>query len=156
MTTVAVVAALQLVLVGVAVAPRLSAYVRGDEYRMRVAPVDPVDPFRGAYVALSYPDLRPDEGRSGNLPEEGTTFVPLERDGDYWVAAGYEVERPAEGPYLACDSDGWDLSCGIESWFTSQADARRLQAAVIDGAVATVRVDDRGNAVIVDLSPEGG
>jgi uncharacterized membrane-anchored protein len=156
MVTVAVVAALQLVLVGVAVAPRLSAYVRGEEYRMRVAPVDPIDPFRGAYVALSYPDLRPAEGRVGAPPEDGTTFVPLERDGDYWVAAGYQVDRPDEGPYLACDTDGWDLSCGIESWFASQADARHLEAAVVKGAVATVRVDDRGNAVIVDLAPADG
>jgi uncharacterized membrane-anchored protein len=152
MILVAVVAALQPVIVGVAVAPRLSAYARGEEYRLRVAPVDPIDPFRGAYVDLSYPDLRPADGSA--LPVDGTTFVPLVRDGDFWVAGGYETDRPAEGPYLRCDSDGWTLSCGIESWFTDQDDARRLEAAVADGAVATVRVDDRGNAVIVDLSAD--
>jgi uncharacterized membrane-anchored protein len=115
--------------------------------------VDPIDPFRGAYVDLSYPDLRPADG-GPTLPEDGTTFVPLVREGDFWVAGGYETERPADGPYLRCDSDGWDLSCGIESWFTGQDDARRLEAEVADGAVATVRVDDRGNAVIVDLSAD--
>ena len=153
MIIVAVVAVLQLVIVGLAVAPRLSAYARGEEYRLRVAPVDPIDPFRGAYVDLSYPDLRPAaDARGSTLPEDGTTFVPLVRDGDHWVAGGYETERPADVPYLRCESDGWNLSCGIESWFTDQDDARRLEAEVADGAVATVRVDDRGNAVIVDLS----
>jgi uncharacterized membrane-anchored protein len=153
--TVAVVAVLQLVIVGVAVAPRLSAYARGEEYLLRVAPVDPIDPFRGAYVDLTYPDLRP-AGHSSDLPTGDTTFVPLVRDGDYWVAAGFEAERPDEGPYLMCDSGGFGLSCGIESWFTDQDQARRLQAEVADGAVATVRIDDRGNAVIVALDAAPG
>ena len=41
---VTVVALVQLALVGVAVAPRLSARLTGDEYLLRVAPVDPIDP----------------------------------------------------------------------------------------------------------------
>jgi uncharacterized membrane-anchored protein len=155
MITVAVLAALQLVIVGIAVAPRLSAYARGEEYLLRVAPVDPIDPFRGAYVDLSYPDLLPAGGTDSMVPADGTTYVLLERDGEFWVAGGYETERPADGPYLTCESDGSDLSCGIESWFTDQDDARRMEAEVADGAVATVRVDDRGNAVIVDLTEVG-
>jgi uncharacterized membrane-anchored protein len=155
MVTVAAIAVLQLVLVGVAVAPRLSAYARGDEYLLRVAPVDPMDPFRGAYVDLSYPDLqlgnRPGSVGSAE-PPTGTTYVALVKDGDVWVAASYEAERPATGPYLACDSDGFSLSCGIESWFTGQDEAQRLQDEVnTEGAVATVRIDDRGHAVIVGL-----
>jgi uncharacterized membrane-anchored protein len=156
MVTVAVVAVLQLVIVGVAVAPRLSAYTRGEEYLLRVAPVDPIDPFRGAYVDLTYPDLQPGNGRRADRPTGGTTFVRLVPDGDYWVAAGYETDRPTEGPYLTCDSDGFDVSCGIESWFTDQDEARRLEAEVADGAVATVRIDGRGNAAIIalDAAPE--
>ncbi len=157
MATVAVVAVLQLVVVGVAVAPRLSAYARGEEYLFRVAPVDPIDPFRGAYVDLTYPDLQPgDERRVADLPPDGKVFLPMVRDGDYWVADGYESDRPAEGPYLTCDSHGFSVSCGIESWFTNQDEARRLEAEVADGAAATVRIDDRGNAAIVglDTSPE--
>jgi uncharacterized membrane-anchored protein len=156
MVTVALVAVLQLVVVGVAVAPRLSAYARGDEYRLRVAPVDPIDPFRGAYVDLSYPDLQPSAGGRPDLETDGRTFVPLVRDGEVWVAAGHEPERPVDGPYLMCDSNGSRVACGIESWFTDQDEARRLEAALVDGAIATVRVDDRGHAVIValDAAPE--
>ena len=156
MVTVAVVAVLQLVLVGVAVAPRLSAYARGEEYLLRVAPVDPIDPFRGAYVELTYPDLQPANSRGSDLPTDGRIFVPLVRKGDYWVAAGYETKRPADGPYLACEGDGFSLSCGIESWFTDQDQARLLEAEVAEGAVATVRVDDRGNAAIVALDAAAG
>ena len=156
MVTVAVVAVLELVIVGVAVAPRISAYARGEEYLLRVAPVDPIDPFRGAYVDLTYPDLQPGGGGGSDQTPAGTTFVPLVRDGDYWVAAGYETDRPADGPYLTCDSDGFGVTCGIESWFTNQDEARRLEAEVVDGAVATVRIDDRGNAAIVALDGAAG
>jgi uncharacterized membrane-anchored protein len=154
MVTVAVVAVVQLVLVGVAVAPRLSAYARGDDYLLRVAPVDPIEPFRGAYVDLTYPDLQPGTRPGSGRVAAGTTYVRLVRDGDFWVAASYETERPDEGPYLACDTDGFSLSCGIESWFTGQDQAKRLESQVADeGAVATVRIDDRGHAVIVALDP---
>ena len=48
----------QLALVALAVFPQLSARATGEELRLRVEPVDPIDPFRGAYVTLGYPDLR--------------------------------------------------------------------------------------------------
>jgi uncharacterized membrane-anchored protein len=61
------------------------------------------------------------------------------------------TERPDDGPYLACEG-GWRLSCGIESWFTSDDEARRLEAALAAGTgTATVRIDSRGHAVLVDL-----
>jgi hypothetical protein len=46
-----------LALLAVAVWPQLSARFTGDEVVLRVQPVDPIDPFRGAYVDLGYPDL---------------------------------------------------------------------------------------------------
>lgn len=151
LAVVAVVAIAQAVLVGVAVAPRLSAHLLGDEYQLRVAPVDPIDPFRGAYVDLTYPDLQPSGRRSDRIPE-GTVYVPLVEDGELWKAGGFVRSRPDQGPYLTCDSSGWSVSCGIESWFADQDEALRLEQEVRDGAVATVKVDDRGNAAIVGLA----
>ena len=49
----------QLACVGAAVAPQLSSRLTGEDYRMEVRPIDPIDPFRGAYVTLDYPGLRP-------------------------------------------------------------------------------------------------
>jgi uncharacterized membrane-anchored protein len=144
---VTVVALVQLALVGVAVAPRLSARLTGDEYLLRVAPVDPIDPFRGAYVDLDYPDLDLDRETPG---DEGTVYVTLEQDGDVWVASAYTRERPSGTPYLTCDDRDWRLRCGIESLFLPQDEAASMQGDLGDGSmVAVVKVDGRGNAALV-------
>jgi uncharacterized membrane-anchored protein len=144
---VTVVALVQLALVGVAVAPRLSARLTGDEYLLRVAPVDPIDPFRGAYVDLDYPDLDLDRETPG---DEGTVYVTLERDGEVWVAGAHTRERPSGTPYLTCDDRDWRLSCGIESLFLPQDEAAAMQADLGNGSmVAVVKVDGRGNAALV-------
>lgn len=146
---------LQSLLVLAAVAPHLSARALGDEYRLRVALLDPIDPFRGAYVALSYPDLpgiqAHQERPRPNTP--GPAYVPLEQDGSVWAGGTPSARRPASGPYLRCEDDGWNLSCGIESWFVPQEEARQIEEAVMGGrATALVRIDERGNAAIVDLT----
>lgn len=157
----AVVAVSQLLLVALAVAPQLSARLTGETYDLRVALVDPVDPFRGAYVDLDYPDLaRPGPGRGevtasgeeGGLPgKPGPFYVTLvERDG-VWVGDGWTRERPDEGPYLACDDGSWQERCGIESWFLPQDEAARTEDLLRAGAVAEVRIDGRGNAAVVGV-----
>jgi len=144
---VTVVALVQLALVGVAVAPRLSARLTGDEYLLRVAPVDPIDPFRGAYVDLDYSDLDLDRETPG---DEGTVYVTLEQDGEVWVASAYTRERPSGMPYLTCDDHDWRMRCGIESLFLPQDEAASMQADLGDGSmVAVVKVDGRGNAALV-------
>ncbi|MGH3362680.1 MAG: GDYXXLXY domain-containing protein [Nocardioides sp.] len=154
---VALVAVLQLALVPLAVWPQLSARATGDTYRMRVAPVDPIDPFRGAYVDLRYPDLRTMEMSDPPSLEDGDSgavYATLVQDGEVWVLGEYTRTRPDEGPYLACDDRYWAIRCGIESWFASQDEARRLERALADnGAVATIKIDGRGNAAIVGMAP---
>jgi uncharacterized membrane-anchored protein len=155
----ALVVVVQLALVAIGVAPQLSARAAGAEYRMRVAPVDPIDPFRGAYVTLDYPDLSRDEsfsadGGLGALEdgESGPVYVSLAEDDGLMRATGFSRSRPETGPYLACDDRYWQIRCGIESWFASQSEARRLGRELAeDGAIAVVRIDSRGNAALVDL-----
>ena len=147
--TTAVIAVSQLVLVGVAVAPQLSARVLGDTYLVRVAPVDPIDPFRGAYVALDYPDLRHDDSQSSG--EGGDLYVSLVEEDGVWTAGGWSRQRPADGPYLACDDRSWQVRCGIESLFLPQDEARETERLLQDGAVAEIKVDSRGNAAVVDV-----
>jgi uncharacterized membrane-anchored protein len=148
---VAAACALQLLLVGVAVAPSLSARVLGEQYRLAVAPVDPIDPFRGAYVTLDYPGLA--EVVAEDSWETGTVYVPLERAGELWEGARAQAQPPASGPYLRCSSEGWRVRCGIESFFASQDRARELERELVDGAVAHIRVDSRGNAAVVAIEP---
>ena len=137
-----------LVLVGVAVAPQLSARLTGEELRLAVAPLDPIDPFRGAYVALGYPDLPLQQTGKGR-PLEGTVFVPLQQAGDVWEGGALTARKPSSGPYLRCDSDGWQVRCGIESLFAAQDEAVRIEQQLAVNAVAVVRVDGRGNAAVV-------
>jgi uncharacterized membrane-anchored protein len=151
----ALVLIVQLGLVGLAVAPQLSARATGEEYLMSVAPVDPIDPLRGAYVDLVYPDvyLTNPEGSRGD-PFDGTVYVRLvERDG-LWVNDGFSTSRPEDGPYLTCDDRTWRMRCGIESWFLPQEEAAAFQELVRDGgAVARVKIDSRGHAALVDVQP---
>lgn len=159
--TVAVIAVVQLVLVGIAVAPQLSARLIGDSHVLRVAPIDPIDPYRGAYVSLGYPDLQPaPDPASGEMPpgswtvddgESGAVYITLRGDGDIWVADQWLRERPSDTPYLACDDRSWDVRCGIESWFLPQDEALAMERELLDGAYAEIRVDKRGNAVLVDV-----
>lgn len=149
---VAVLAVTGLALAGIGVYPQVSAHLTGDEIRLRVAPVDPIDPFRGAYVDLSYPDLRVGGHASAvGGDDRGDVFIVLRREGDVWVADSWGRDRPDDGVYLACSDRAWELRCGIESWFLPQDEAAAMEREVGDGAVATVKVDDRGYAAIVDV-----
>jgi uncharacterized membrane-anchored protein len=152
----------QLGLVAVGVWPQLSARAVGEEIQLRVRPVDPIDPFRGAYVALSYPDLRADEARGprsglGSMGDgdSGPVFITVREVGGVWVAEDWSRSRPEDATYLRCSDRGWGVRCGIESWFLPQEDALALEEAVSRGTViATVKVDGRGNAAIVAVTQD--
>ena len=141
----------QLALVPLAVAGPLSARLTGEEYLLEVAPVDPIDPFRGAYVALSYPGLPSNESLTGRKDETpDVSYVPLEPAGEVWRGGLPVAERPEDGPFLRCHDEYWRLRCGIESYFLPQEEAYAMEQAVQEGrAVARIRVDSRGNAALV-------
>jgi uncharacterized membrane-anchored protein len=145
----AVVLLVQLALVGVAMVPQLSARATGDEFLLRVEPYDPIDPFRGAYVDLTYPDLQP----PGDVASRsGTVYLPLKQEDGVWVSTGPVEQRPDSGPYLACDDHSWRLRCGIESYFLPQDEAAEFEDLVGSGtAVARVRIDSRGHAALVGV-----
>jgi uncharacterized membrane-anchored protein len=156
-TAVTLTALFQLGVLAVAVAAPLSARLTGREYLLRVAPADPVDPFRGAYLALSYPDLTPafvggpDQPVAERPRTSGRVFVPLTADGEVWRGGRLSRTEPS-GPFLRCRDDGWQLHCGIESWFLPQGKAAAAGRALADGqSVAVVRVDARGNAALVGV-----
>ena len=152
-----------LVLVAVAVWAPLAARLTGEEVTLRVAPVDPMDPFRGAYVDLSYPDLPTSDTGEGELTEaerealdasRGTAYVPLTRQGEVWVGGPVQRTAPTDGLYLTCDDSSWRLECGIESLFLPQDEALALEEAVREGtAVATVKVDSGGHAALIGVTP---
>jgi len=136
--------AVQFVLIAVVSAPRLSPRLTGDEYRIAVAPIDPIDPFRGAYVELDYGIL------SGFSPERGReVWVPI-RDGRL---GGPTRPRP-EGPALRCRYGDRGTECGIESFFASQDEAKRLERVLGGGAIARIKVDGAGRAAIIGIEEQ--
>ncbi|HVE64227.1 MAG TPA: GDYXXLXY domain-containing protein [Mycobacteriales bacterium] len=141
--------AVQAALIVVAVAPRLSARVLGDTYLVRVEPLDPIEPFRGAYVTLRYTDFQPESFAEGLDDKE--VFVPLVRDGDLWRGGGLLDERPSAGPFVKCRYDG-TLRCGIESLFLPQGKAKALERELLDGGVARIKVDSFGHAAVLDVT----
>lgn len=146
-----------LLVTAVILTPQLSPRLSGTEVTLRVAPVDPIDPFRGAYVDLDYPDLPQPRGDGSLAPDKGTAYVPLTQEGDIWVGGPLQRAAPAEGLYLKCSDRGWRLECGINSWFAAQDTAYRLEQDLRDeGALATIRVDRWGNATITQLTPAAG
>ena len=146
-TILAAVVAVQAALVGAAVAPQLSARFTGDSYELRVAPLDPIDPFRGAYVTLDYPDLQRDSPVDG-----GPLFITLADDDGVMVADDFLRERPSgDQPYLACNDRGWQVECGIDSFFLPQDEAAAMEDVLRDGAIAEVRIDGRGHAALIDV-----
>lgn len=174
---VALVVVLQLGIVGAAVSAQLSARLTGEEYLLRVGPVDPIDPFRGAYVQLSYPDLLfaddPWDGELSEGDESDDVFVPLKAEGDLLVASGPpSLDRPDDGLYIRCTDADWQLRCGIESLFLPQDEAARVQKDINQsglwgeefdeegmpverdeesGYAARVKIDSRGNAAVLEL-----
>ena len=150
---VAAASLVQLALVPLAVTGQLSARLTGEEYLMEVAPVDPIDPFRGAYVALAYPGLPNSEELTERAGEgAGVVYVPLAPSGELWTGLAPVSERPQDGPFLRCKDEHWQLRCGIESWFLPQDEAQALERAVNEGqVVARVRIDGRGHAALVDV-----
>ncbi|GGK77428.1 hypothetical protein Sme01_43290 [Sphaerisporangium melleum] len=140
----------QLALLAIVLRPQLSARIGGADYRLATAPVDPVDPFRGAYVMLGYPGLP----TAKDLPP-GEVFVPLVRDGALWKGASIEPRRPAAPPYLACWTSGYGtLSCGIDSLFLPEDRARQVERELrANRAAAVLKIDDQGNAAVVNVVP---
>ena len=114
------------------------------------------DSITRRWGALDYPDLDRPGSDSGDFDaavdgERGDVFVTLVEQDGVMVAEEWARERPTSGPYLACSDRGWDLRCGIESWFLPQDEAARMEEVLRGGAIAEVRIDGRGHAALVDV-----
>ena len=83
------------------------------------------------------------------------TAIVSVRGATVWVAENWSRTRPDDTTYLRCSDRGWQVRCGIESWFLPQSEALALEEAVSRGTVvATVKVDGRGNAALVAVTQD--
>jgi uncharacterized membrane-anchored protein len=126
----------------------------GEKVRLQVQPVDPVDFFRGEYVALDYAIAR--------IPTQGigpgeTVYVPLRADGEIWTGDRITTEPPGDGTFIRGRTRRFGgIEFGIETFFVEEGEARRYEEAMVDGRLyADVVLDDDGKARLEDLVIRG-
>lgn len=122
----------------------------GTEVRLHVEPVDPLDFFRGEYVALTY-DISTIDIEPGARPGS-TVYVPLSRRGHYWTGDSAELVRPTDVFIRGRVTSPGTVEYGIESYFVEEGEARRWEDAAARGDLyVDVVLDDDGKARIKRL-----
>lgn len=102
-----VVAVAQLAVAGGAIIRSELALRTGEVFRFRIQPVDPVDAFRGRYVAIRFALDRAPAPEGLELRHNQWVFVPLQVDSDGLAVFGpATLDRPASGAYLRLRSGG--------------------------------------------------
>jgi len=115
------VAVVQLAVSGGAVFRSELALRNGEVFRFRIQPVDPVDAFRGRYVAIRFALDRAPVPEGFELKSQQWVFVPLQVDEEGLVAFDTAaVDPPATGPFLRLRSRGVypDDEGKLEVWVT--------------------------------------
>ena len=96
-----IVALVQLAVAGGAIYKSEIALRTGEAYRFRIQPVDPVDAFRGRYVAIRFAVDRAPVADDFELGRGKHVFAPVEVGADgYAVFGRADIEPPSGGPYL--------------------------------------------------------
>ena len=121
------------------------ALASGTHVTLRTAPVDPVDLFRGRYVALSYELTSLD----APYPAGTVVYVPLRDAGQAWIASGPPTRSKPGGTVIRGRVTDSGLSFGIERFFVDEDEAPRLERA--GPLLADVVLDDDGGARITGL-----
>lgn len=141
----------------------------GEVYRFRLAPVDPVDAFRGRYVALRFTEDRAPIAEEVPHLSQDKVFVPLVVDDEGFATFGpATLEAPENGPFLHLqsgveflDDDGerrLSLALPFRRYYMTEKLAKEVDRSLwrrgIRPAWVTVRVRD-GLGVIEDLYVDG-
>ena len=141
----------------------------GEVYRFRLQPVDPVDAFRGRYIALRFAEYRAPV--ADDVPHLGQkkVYVPLMVDDEGFATFGSaQLKAPETGDFLYLrskvdfmDEDGerrLSLALPFRRYYMTEEFAKEVDTAMwrrgIRPAWVTVRVD-KGVGVIEDLYVDG-
>jgi len=102
-----VVGLVQLAVAGGAIVKSELALRTGEAFRFRIQPVDPVDAFRGRYVAIRFAVDRAPAPDDLDVKSGKRVFIPLEMDGEGYAVLGQaSAEKPMNAPYLRLRAGG--------------------------------------------------
>jgi uncharacterized membrane-anchored protein len=137
----------------------------GTPYKFETAPVDPVDAFRGRYVALRVNETTASSVEEGVKPVRGQKiYVTVETKPDGYAKLGQvSLKPPAKGDYIRAKSGygGNNVELPLDRFYMNEKMAPKAERAYIDNSRAgnrnayiLVKVRD-GDAVIEDLFMDG-
>jgi uncharacterized membrane-anchored protein len=131
---------------------------QGSVWKFRTAPVDPVDVFRGRYVALQFEIETQQIAPPENAGYSDTVFVTLKQNADGFAEIDkVSATKPEGDDFLTAELTGKAISLPFDKYWVTERDApaaetayRNLSRRDKQNAFATVRVF-RGDAALEQL-----
>jgi uncharacterized membrane-anchored protein len=134
----------------------------GSVWKFRTAPVDPVDAFRGRYVALEFEAEGQEISPPSNVDFNGVVFVNLRQSSEGFAEIDQvNSTRPAGDDFIEAKLMGKTISLPFDKFWVTERDAPAAEAAYRvqsrrdkRNAFVTVRVF-RGDAAMEQLYLDG-
>jgi uncharacterized membrane-anchored protein len=135
---------------------------QGSVWKFRTAPVDPVDVFRGRYVALEFEAEAQEITPPPNLTGDETIFITLRADAEGFAQIDQvSATRPLGDEFIEARLVGRTVSLPFDKYWVTERDAPAAETAYRTqsrrdkrNAFVTVRVF-RGDAALEQLYLDG-
>ena len=135
---------------------------QGSVWKLRTAPVDPVDAFRGRYVALEFEMEGQEILPPANMESGQSVFITLRPNAEGFAEIDQVLpERPAGDDFIEAALTGKTISLPFDKYWVTERDAPAAEAAYRAqsrrdkrNAFVTVRVF-RGDAALEQLYLDG-
>ena len=135
---------------------------RGSVWKFRTAPVDPIDAFRGRYVALEFEAESQEISPPPNANYQQTVFVTMRQNSEGFAEIDQvNSSRPASDDFIEAQLRWKTVSLPFDKYWVTERDAPAAEAAYRAqsrrdkrNAFVTVRVF-RGDAALEQLYLDG-
>lgn len=135
---------------------------QGHVWKLRTAPVDPVDAFRGRYVALEFEAEGQEISPPPNAEYDQTVYVTLRADAEGFAIIDQVLpSRPEGDDFIEAELRGKTVSLPFDKYWVTERDAPAAEAAYRAqsrrdkrNAFVTVRVF-KGDAALEQLYLDG-
>src|SRR4051812_25314126 len=148
----------QLAVPGSLISKREHTLRQGSVWKFRTAPVDPVDAFRGRYVALQFDVATQEIAPPANTSSREVVFVTLKANAEGFAEIDQvSTAKPAGNDFMTAELSGKTISLPFDKYWLNERDAPAADVAYRDlsrrdrrNAFVSVRVF-RGDAAMEQL-----